>query len=155
MSNRFKAATGLVFGEALLRIRTSIATIGLFTLVFFLPGCGSDRFKTATVRGKVTYKGKPVPNGTINFMPASGPSASGEIQRDGSYTLTTYRSGDGAAPGSYTVVIVAMADMSGKLPENRNPLPPSIVPDKYTNVATSPLRAGVKDQENIIDFNLE
>ena len=88
-------------------------------------------------------------------MHASGPTASGAIQRDGSYTLTTFRSGDGAVPGSYTVVIVAIADMSGRLPEDRNPLPPPIVPDQYTSVATSPLRAEVKDQENIIDFHLE
>jgi hypothetical protein len=67
----------------------------------------------------------------------------------------TYRRGDGAVPGPYTVVIVAMEDMSGRLPEERNPLPPSIVPDKYTSVVTSPLRAEVKDQENIIDFHLE
>jgi hypothetical protein len=138
-----------------MRVPTSPAAIGLFTLVFFLPGCGSARLKTAPVRGTVTYLGKPVPNGTVNFMHASGPTASGAIQRDGSYTLTTFRSGDGAVPGSYTVVIVAIADMSGRLPEDRNPLPPPIVPDQYTSVATSPLRAEVKDQENIIDFRLE
>jgi hypothetical protein len=53
------------------------------------------------------------------------------------------------------VVIVAMENMSNRLPEERNPLPSSIIPVKYTSLATSDLRADVKDQENTIDFNLE
>jgi hypothetical protein len=112
--------------------------------------------KTAVVRGKVTYKGKPVPHGSVTFMPTgSGPSATGEIQSDGTYTLTTYSSGDGAILGSHKVMVVAMQDMSGRLPEERTPLPPPIVPDRYTNPATTPLTAEVKDEENTIDLNLE
>jgi hypothetical protein len=73
---------------------------------------------------------------------------------DGSYTLTTYRKGDGAVPGRHTVVIVAMQDMSDRLPEQRNPLPPPIVPVRYTSLATSDLRAEVKDEENMVNFSL-
>jgi hypothetical protein len=120
-----------------------------------LVGCGGERLKTAIVKGKVTYNGKPVPNGTITFIPnGPGPSASGELQKDGSYNLTTYRKGDGAVLGQYKVIIVAMQDMSNRLPEERNPTPPSIVPDKYTSAATSDLRAEVEDRENICDFDL-
>jgi hypothetical protein len=131
-----------------------LALVGFAGAVLALAGCGSDRLKTAVVRGTVTYRGKPVPNGTISFIPASGPSAAGEIQPDGSYTLTTYRKGDGAVLGRHTVVIVAMQDMSNRLPEQRNPLPPPIVPEQYTHQATSDLRAEVKDEENTINFSL-
>ncbi len=117
-------------------------------------GCGSDRPKTAVVRGKVTYRGKAVPNGTISFVPASGPTATGEIGPDGSYTLTTFRKGDGAVLGAHRVVITAMQDSSTRLPEERNPLPPPIVPLKYTSIATTDLKVEVKDQENVHDFPL-
>src|SRR5205823_12586516 len=55
---------------------------------FALAGCGGGGPKTALVRGTVTYKGKPVPNGTVTFIPASGHHATGDIRPDGSYTLT-------------------------------------------------------------------
>jgi Protein of unknown function (DUF1559) len=64
-----------------------------------LLGCAESRPKTAVVTGKVTYQGKPVPHGTITFVPANGPAATGEIRPDGSYTLTTFRDGDGALLG--------------------------------------------------------
>jgi hypothetical protein len=134
-------------------LRCRWAVVSAAALV--LAGCGPDQPKTAVVRGKVTFQGKAVPNGTILFMPASGPSAQGEIQPDGSYTLTTFRKGDGAVLGKHTVVIVAMKDMGDTLPEARSPLPPPLVPDKYTSAATSDLRAQVEDKENTIDFQLQ
>jgi hypothetical protein len=126
----------------------------LVTAFVSLAGCGGDRLRTAVVRGKVTCNGKAVPNGTISFIPASGPTATGEIQPDGSFTLTTYCKGDGAVLGQHTVVIVAMEDMSTRLPEARNPLPPPIVPDKYTSLATTDLRREVKDEVNQVNFDL-
>lgn len=137
------------------KIIQGFALIALGIAAVGLPGCGGYDRKTAVVRGSVTYNGKAVPNGTISFIPADGRSATGEIQPDGSYTLTTYRKGDGAILGQHKVVIVAMEDMSNRLPEARNPLPPSIIPVRYTSLATSELRADVKDQENTIDFKLE
>jgi hypothetical protein len=133
----------------------NIARVALAIAAVVVAGCGGNDKKTAVVRGTVTYNGMAVPNGTISFIPADGRSATGEIEPDGSYTLTTYRKGDGAILGQHKVVIVAMENMSNRLPEARNPLPPSIIPVKYTSLATSDLRADVKDQENTIDFKLE
>lgn len=119
-------------------------------------GCGAKGDETAIVRGKVTYNGKPVPNGTVMFNPDSpGPSATGDIQPDGSYTLGTYKPGDGAVIGKHTVVIVAMQDQAGALPEQRSPTPPPIVPMKYTSPATSDLKAQVEQKENTINFDLK
>ena len=117
-------------------------------------GCGRDQSRTAIVRGKITYQGKPVPSGTISFIPTAGPTATGEIQPDGTYTLTTYKTGDGAVTGKHSVVVVAMQDMSSRLPEDRSPMPEPIVPLKYTSIATTDLRAVVEDKENTIDFDL-
>jgi hypothetical protein len=119
-------------------------------------GCGTKGDETAIVRGKVTYNGKPVPNGTVNFNPdVPGPTATGDIQPDGSYTLGTYKPGDGAVIGTHSVVIVAMQDQAGALPEQRSPTPPPIVPMKYTSPATSDLKAQVERKENTINFDLK
>jgi hypothetical protein len=138
------------------------AAVALFLTASFCltAGCGSSSQGLALVKGKVTYKGKPVPNGTINFLPTNGnkPSASGEIQSDGSYSLKTFvsnRPSDGAVVGQHKVVIVAMVDMASRLPEERIPLPPPIVPVKYTSPATSDLTAEVENKENMIDFDLK
>jgi hypothetical protein len=123
-------------------------------------GCSGGGQGLAVVKGKVTYNSKPVPNGTINFLPIDGnkPSATGEIQPDGSYALKTFlgnRPSDGAVVGQHKVVIVAMQDMASRLPEERIPLPPPIVPIKYTSPATSTLTADVEDKENTINFDLK
>jgi hypothetical protein len=128
--------------------------IAVLVLACFLSGCGPGHPKTAPVRGTVFFDGKPVPNGTIMLVPATGNSATGEIQPDGSFTLTTFQNGDGAIPAEYKVVIIARQDTSSRLPEERNPLPPIIVPIQYTSAATSPLRAEIKDQENVLELRL-
>jgi len=123
-------------------------------------GCGGSSQGLAVVKGKVTYKGKPVPNGTVNFNPVDGnkPSASGKIQPDGSYAMETYlgsRPSPGAVIGSHKVIIVAMQDQEGILPEQRAALPPPIVPSKYTHPNTTDLTAEVEKKENVIDFDLK
>jgi len=142
-------------------VRQAAAVLVLVGLVALsLPGCSGGGAGLAVVKGKISYKGKPVPNGTINFLPADGtkPSATGEIQRDGSYVMKTFLSNkpsDGAVIGKHKVVIVAMMDMGNALPEQRTPLPPPIVPIKYTSPATSDLTANVENKENTIDFDLQ
>jgi hypothetical protein len=136
------------------------AAVVFAALMVLLAGCGGGSEGLAVVKGKVTYNGKPVPNGTVNFMPsdANKPSASGEIQPDGSYSLQTYvrnRPSEGAVIGEHKVVIVAMQDMAARLPEQRIPLPPPIVPVKYTSPATSDLKAEVEKKENTINFDLK
>ena len=120
-----------------------------------LVGCGSGRPKTAIVRGTVTYKGKPVPNGTVNFIPADGPSATATIGRDGAYRLTTFKEGDGAVLGTHRIVVVAMQDMTGKTGADWSPLPEPIVPLKYTSLSTTDLTADVKEGENTVDLVLK
>ena len=127
-------------------------------LLGLLAGCsGSDQFPTAKVSGKITYQNKPVPNGTVMFVPEGDkPSATGELKPDGTYELTTYEEGDGAVLGPHTVMITAVEDMSNKLPEQRSGTPQALVPVKYTNNSTSGLTAEVKDVEvNTINFELK
>lgn len=134
----------------------SLRGLGLCLLAATLAASGCDGgIKTYPVRGKVTYNGKAVPNGTVTFISATGPSATGEIQKDGSYSLKTTGAGNGAPAGSYTVIVVAMEDMGDRLPEERKPLPPPLVPNKYTSAATTDLKAEVEAKDNVIDFDLK
>lgn len=140
------------------RVSRPLFVLAVTVVCVLTLGCGPKFPKTAIVRGKVTYKGKPVPNGTVNFIPGGGTNAKdaqGEIQPDGTYSLTSFRPGDGAIPGNYTVMIIAMQDQANRLPEDRSPLPPPIVPIKYTSLATSDLKATVEDKENTINFELK
>jgi hypothetical protein len=72
-------------------------------------GCGSGAAKLYKVSGKVTLDGKPVSHATVEFEPvdpAGGQKpASGQTGEDGTFTLTTNTSGDGAAAGKYKVAI--------------------------------------------------
>ena len=142
-------------------VRQAAATLFLVGLVVLtLPGCGPGSGGLAVVKGKISYKGKPLPYGTVNFLPSDGnkPMASGEIQSDGSYELKTFVSNkpsNGAVVGQHKVVIVAIQDQATLLPEQRSPLSEPIVPAKYTSPATSDLSANVEDKENKIDFDLQ
>ncbi len=126
-----------------------------------------------TVRGTVSYKGAPVPRGTINFMPdgAEGRPASGMIQ-NGSYSLTTLTPEDGAFPGKYKVLVasndvdLSAAQEKSKAAGSAVALPQdyvakagkkakNAVPDKYNTISGTPLTAEVKAQSNSIPFTLE
>ena len=118
-------------------------------------GCGGpgSKYKTAPVKGKVTYKSAPVPNGTVMFIPEAGPTATGQIQKDGTFVMTTDEA-DGAVLGTHKVVITALEDMANVLPEQQSGLPKSIIPSKYSNDMSSGLTAQVADQDNVINFDL-
>ena len=124
-------------------------------LAVIVNAIGCDSSNLVVVTGKVTYKDKPVTSGTISFVSADNASAYGELQADGSYSLKTDKPGDGAAPGTYKVIVVAMQDQANLLPEQKSPLPAPTVPFKYTSLATTDLTAKVeKGKPNVIDFNL-
>jgi hypothetical protein len=77
-------------------------------------GCGpGNGLNLGRVRGRVTYKGEPVKNGSIHFMPDSnkgtdGPPAMGVLTADGTYILSTDESGDGALVGYHKVGITGL-----------------------------------------------
>ena len=132
-----------MFSRSLLVIATALCLVG----------CNSSNLTTVT--GKVTYNDKPVTTGTVSFVSADKPTAYGNIGPDGTYALMTDKPGDGATPGSYQVSIVALEDMGDRMPEDRDPLPPPVIPDKYSNAATSGLTAEVEaGKDNVIDFDL-
>ncbi len=128
------------------------------SLAASLSGCGQKGdFPTAPVRGKVTYKGQPVPRGTITFQPDAGPPATGEIQADGSYRLGTFGAGDGAILGHHRVMIIANTADPTKIPGSSPGYvaPKDLVPKSYGQIDTSGLAVEVTKDKTTYDFDLK
>ena len=89
-----------------------------FRLRFVLPllmlavfaGCNGGP-KMTPVTGKVMYNGNPLEFGVVMFQPSSGQPARGDIQPDGTFTLSTYRLNDGVVLGKHKVRIACYESM--------------------------------------------
>ncbi len=90
-------------------------------------GCGPGHgLNLAKVSGKVMYKGQPVKNGTVFFMPDEakgtvGPPAVGSITSDGSYVMSTDTAGDGVIVGHHKVGITGVEPVSASSQEEYDP----------------------------------
>jgi hypothetical protein len=85
--------------------------LAVFVLVCAL-GCGKNSSLTKQVRGQVTFQGAAPPaEGQITFAPIEGAPtyprrpASGDFDKTGTFTLTTFTKDDGIIPGKYRVNI--------------------------------------------------
>jgi hypothetical protein len=127
----------------------SAARLGLAVVLgaaLLVPGCvRSDRKPVYPVQGQVLFEGKPVPGAQVILHPLGDDDKDhpvrplGQVGPDGSFRLTTYDAGDGAPAGSYAVTVALLkkpAGVEGDL--SRNVLPP-----RYANPQTSPLRIDV------------
>jgi hypothetical protein len=150
--------------------RTSAAAVIAATVaIASVVGCSEDDGIGARyhVGGLVKYKGEPVTRGTVTFVPddkGAGRTATGDIQSNGSYTLTTATASDGALPGKYRVSISAV-EIDGSVTEGKvggmyrvdilAKAPRKVlVPLKYGDPYTSGLTAEVKPESNTRDFDL-
>jgi hypothetical protein len=94
--------------------RAVVALASAVALAAGLAGCSpGNGLSLGRVSGKITYKGQPVPFGQIMFMPddskgTKGPPALGTISSDGSYTMSTEESGDGAVVGYHRVSVTGL-----------------------------------------------
>ena len=146
----------------------NITFVSLFLLAMTL-GCGGGRqsIKTDFVEGTVTYKGAPVSGASINFSPVStgaGSPAYGITNGSGSYKIQTLlgASDRGTTPGEYIVTVAKSesipsgrfeADSDGNRYEVMSSR--SLIPEIYSSVGTSTLRATVKSGgPNKFDFEL-
>jgi hypothetical protein len=84
----------------------AVSLLGLAAVA--LAGCGDARLPTYPVQGQVVFDdGRPVRTGFIEFQSEEhGINARGSIERDGTFTLTTYETNDGAVAGSHQAVVL-------------------------------------------------
>jgi hypothetical protein len=99
-------------------------------------GCGPSQ-QLAPVRGKVTYKGKPLTTGVVMFQPTNGPPARGNIQPDGTFELEMLGEGAGAPLGPNRVRVSSRQQSADTSTETA--LGKLLIPKRYTDFATSGL----------------
>jgi hypothetical protein len=125
----------------------------LVLLVFC--GCGDGRERTYEVRGQVFAGDRPAANALVTFHPVGGVAAgpvhpTATVDDSGNFTLTSYKTGDGAPAGEYQVTVVwYLAVKSGSGPEDyatRN-----FLPARYGAAETSQLRATVTKGNNQLE----
>jgi hypothetical protein len=112
-------------------------------------GCGGSSSATPVatlpVKGKVMYKGQPLIRGTVAFEPeGKGAEAHGDIQPDGTFSLSTYKAGDGAVPGAHRVSV------SGSTAKGKDN-----VPAKYKSFGSSKLETEVSAAQTDYTFDLK
>ena len=132
--------------------RCLLVLIGWMVLV--VVGCSDSQMVNAT--GTVTYKGKPVANANILCQGSDGITATGTTDEQGHFQeLSTYKAGDGLAPGEYKVAVTPRAaapDETAAASYGAPPPPP--FPTKYLTPDTSDLKIAVT-AEGPSTFNLE
>jgi len=124
-------------------------------LLCSLLGCSQDA-RLGRVDGIVRLDGKPLTAGTVKFTPDAGRSAAGQIQSDGTFTLGTYGTSDGALIGTHRVAVIAYEASVDTRPayEVRTPSKP-LVPQRYMSEGTSRLTFEVKPGKNFAEFDLQ
>jgi hypothetical protein len=138
---------------------TFLGAIGCCAVL--LAGCGSgNKLGTIPIRGVITYNGKPLTKGIVNYLPAAGGggrAASGPIAPDGTFILTTHTQHDGVIKGQYQIVIYSY-DENPEEPKTREEREAmggkgagkmkSLIPEKYTKAATSGLTDTVDENHS-------
>lgn len=129
--------------------------------VLVIAGCSkSVGPETVAVTGTVTLDGTPVEGAVVVFTPAtqttsSQQAAQGETDSVGKYEIQTYVSEtstykSGITPGSYVITVTKL-----ELPTDMRGQPKHVLPKKYRNTATTPLKADVSvGVPAVFDFEL-
>ncbi len=116
------------------------------------PVVGKAKAPVYSVRGQAYFEGTPMPGAVVTLTPSGkggkGLKATGIVQADGSFELTTYQGKDGAAEGEYTVTVTWREKL-------RNGQPGAgLLPDRYGKADQSGLRARVEPGVNELVFEL-
>jgi hypothetical protein len=84
------------------------------------PGAGAERARTVPFTGKITVDGKSPGVVKVQFLPKGSEggvrTAYADVKEDGSFSATTYVTGDGIVPGKYTARVGGEADVSSTDP---------------------------------------
>jgi len=155
---------------------------GVSLLILVSAGCGGSSLgDPVPVSGRVLFKGDPVVGAKVSFLNTKeegGRSASGTTDSSGSFSLTTFKSGDGAIPGEYAITISKFettggggpmdaadpdslgsdygAMMSAAASGESAKLGKELLPEKYAKASESGLtRSIVRGDRNEFEFELD
>lgn len=115
-------------------------------VLWFVAGCAgrdSEQAKVYPVHGAVFFNGKPAAGATVRVHGVEGASGPlmprAVVQKDGTFALTTYETGDGVPPGRYRASVYWRQQGREEGQEG-----PSLIPERYSRPETSGLEIVVK-----------
>jgi hypothetical protein len=126
-------------------------------LLVSLAGCGSspsgDRLPVFLASGKLTFDGRPLTGAFVVLHPKAAvsgrtaPRPHAQAAADGSFTLTSYESNDGAPAGNYTLTVElrSLVNHGGDVTAG-----PNTLPAKYSRVETSPITIQIAQGTNTL-----
>ena len=145
-----------------------IAALVTLPILLALAGCGKGDYpEMARVTGTVTYKGKPVPNMMVNFMPTAGRPSWGKTDADGKFEMIYDEYKKGVEMGHHKVYFTppatatiggpaskasrkAIAEAAGLTSEEM-----ADIRSKYGLEETTKLEVDVKKDPDVQDLKLE
>jgi hypothetical protein len=130
--------------------------VAALALLLAATGCGGSGLLKVT--GRLTYKGQPVPNTQVTFLPDDGSRKSvGHTDDDGHFTLKYSRTETGASRGHHTVFlnyVPSNEEELGQAPSKASRELKAVI-TKHGDPKTSPLHYEVNKSGQVIDINLE
>jgi hypothetical protein len=126
-------------------------------------GCGPAGPVMVPVKGTVEYGGDTLTSGRITFSPKDpkeGRVAESDIADDGTFSLSTFKNGDGAIAGTYLVSIVSTKEGSEVLEKDKGlgiggkTAIPLIYSDPKTSKLTETVERGMKDLTIVLEGKL-
>jgi hypothetical protein len=126
-------------------MRFLAAAIGVTVLV--LNGCGDGRPMRVPVSGRVLIDGRPLTYGFVQFRPAGSRVSAAKLDDQGHFTLKCFAEGDGAVPGSHTIVVMANEPISSTKALWH-------APKKYADYRTSGLQQEIANSTYDLVVNL-
>ncbi|WP_442482210.1 hypothetical protein [Aeoliella sp. SH292] len=109
-------------------------------------GCGGSHPGIVPVKGKVTIDGKPVTTGQVYVYAEGQRPATGKIQQDGTFQLSSFAFNDGAPTGTHLATVSAVEGVDDRT--NR-----WHAPKKYASETSSELWVTIDGPTD--DLNIE
>jgi hypothetical protein len=79
----------------------------LLALCIVADGCGEGYPERVPVSGIVLIDGKPLTTGSVRFTPVGSRPATGMLDANGHFTLSTFNPGEGCVNGTHTLTVHA------------------------------------------------
>ncbi|NQV27151.1 MAG: carboxypeptidase regulatory-like domain-containing protein [Rhodopirellula sp.] len=123
-----------------------------------LAGCGGPAALpgpelTASLKGKLSYKGAPVKDARISFENASLGAYGALVNADGTYTV------DKMAEGEFTVTVTVVEAQNPMVPTADGKMAPPVartdIPESYRSVVDSKEKVTIKSGENTFDLDMK
>jgi len=144
-----------------------VATFATLSALFALAGCSKGDYpEMARVTGTVAYKGKPVPNIMVNFMPTEGRPSWGKTDANGKFEMVYDEDYKGVKMGHHKVYFTpaaftidggaskksrkAIAEATGLTPEEMLE-----IRSKYGSEEVTKLEVDVKKDPQVLDLKLD